>query len=78
MKWDEYGREKCCLLKVMCVDDQKTNVLSWKSSCKNSDFNKPQQIRSEAKCCSCTCVYHEGIRMNGHTAPLFNLGTTWR
>jgi len=55
-----------------------SNVLSRKSSCKNSDFNNKQQIRFEARCYSCTCVYHEGIRTNGHTAPLFNLGTTWR
>jgi hypothetical protein len=50
MTWDEYGREKRRLLKVMCVDDQKANVLSRKSSCKNSDFNNTQQIRSEARC----------------------------
>jgi len=62
----------------MCVDDQKTNVPFRKSPRKNSDFNDTKQICFEARCYSCTCVYHEGIRTNGHTAPLFNLGTTWR
>lgn len=37
---DEYGREKRHLLKAMCVDDQKTNVLSLKSSCKNGEFQQ--------------------------------------
>jgi hypothetical protein len=40
MTWDEYGREKRPLLKVMCVDDQKTNVLSRKSFCKNGEFQQ--------------------------------------